>query len=102
MKMLLAIFAAILLSGCETVTPYYEGGLGHTLDSGSYVARIGADEDKSKHIVVLDEKCAVGFVALGVELEYDIDVKLSHSSCINHTPEIAINSIMITKRGYFK
>lgn len=90
------------LVGCETVTPYYEGGLGHTLDSGSYVAQIGANKDKSKHLVPLEEKCVVGMLALGVELEYDVEVEIRHTSCINHTPEISMNSIMITKRGYFK
>ena len=101
MKILIVV-GILMLVGCETVTPYYEGGLGHTLDSGRYVAEIGAPDDKSKHLVPLDEKCVAGSLALGVELEYDIEVELRHMSCINHTPEISTNSIMISKRGYFK
>ena len=96
------VFVFFMLAGCATVTPYYEVGIGHTLDSGSYVAQIGAAEDRSKFIVPLEEKCAIGFVALGVQLEYDIDVELAHTSCFNHKPEIVQNSILIKKRGFFK
>jgi len=90
------------LSACETVTPYYEVGVGAALESGDYHARIGAPEDQSIFFVELDERCAIGWLAFGVELEHGIDVGFQHSSCFNHSPEISNNQFLIKKRGYFK
>ena len=101
MKFIL-ILAVFLLSACETVVPYYELGIGHTLDSGDYTARIGAPKDQSIHYIDLEERCAAGMIALGLEFEHDLSLELNHLSCFNHTPEIAVNSIMFKKRGYFK
>ena len=101
MKYLL-VLAVLILSGCETTEPYYEVGVGYALESGDYNTLVGAPDDRSKHYVEIDEKCAIGHIAFGVEFEYGISTELSHYSCFNQDPEISSNVFMVKKRGYFK
>ena len=65
-------------------------------------ARVGAPGDQSVFFVELEERCSIGLLAFGVELEHGIDVGFQHTSCFNHSPEISNNQFIVKKRGYFK
>ncbi len=70
---------AFLLSGCS---PYAELGAGYNLDSGSYL---------------FDERCAIGYVAAGLE-RGKWSVEAQHTSCLTEKPEIVTNQVIVKRR----
>ncbi len=102
MKYLMILISFAFLNGCETAVPYYEVGAGYSMESGVYHSRRGAPQDTSIFFTEIDERCAIGHIALGVELDYGVLVEVNHNSCFNRSPEISNNHFLIKKRGYFK
>ena len=84
-----------LLCGC---TPFIEGGVGYSLESGDYA------EITNGEILPYNERGAVGHINVGVEFKknhFIDECGLYHRSMVNKKPEWVYNDILCKKRWRF-